>query len=93
MRAGLVDTEPDFPAPPVESDGAVRGRLDMREWRRTTDAVDASASETVPGLFEVAAARHPRKMAVHQKQSYDVEETSGLSSKSERPANGANPPP
>jgi hypothetical protein len=54
----VVDTQPVSPRPPVEADGIELGTLDMREWRRTIDAVDRLVADTVAeGLFSVAAER------------------------------------
>ena len=50
----VVDTQPVSPQPLVEA-GAVRlGALDMREWKRTIDAVDARLAVALDeGLFAV----------------------------------------
>jgi hypothetical protein len=50
----VVDSQPISPEPPVEAaDGSV-GRLDMREWRATIDAVDERTAEAIGlGLFAI----------------------------------------
>jgi hypothetical protein len=54
----VVDTQPVSARPPVEADGIERGRLDMREWGRTIDAVDRRMAETIDrGLFALEAER------------------------------------
>jgi hypothetical protein len=60
LRPGgvLVDTQPLFTSPRVEADDGGLGTLDMREWRRTVDAVDVFVAEAVAaGLFEPAGER------------------------------------
>jgi hypothetical protein len=48
----VVDTQPLSPRPPVEADGRPLGTLDMREWRRTIDAVDVQIGHAIAqGLF------------------------------------------
>jgi SAM-dependent methyltransferase len=50
----LVDTQPVSARPPVASDGATLGWLDMREWLGTIHAVDESFAETIGGgLYEL----------------------------------------
>ena len=50
----LVDTQPVSPHPPVTADGGELGRLDLREWLGTINAVDDLVAETVEaGLYEV----------------------------------------
>jgi hypothetical protein len=52
----LVDTQPISPWPPVEAGGHRLGTLDMREWRRTIDAVDGRIQAAVSdGLFTPGA--------------------------------------
>jgi hypothetical protein len=52
----LVDTQPISPRPPVEAGGRRLGTLDMREWRRTIDAVDGRIQAAVAeGLFTPGA--------------------------------------
>jgi hypothetical protein len=54
----VVDTQPISSDPPVDAaDGRV-GTLDMREWRRTIDAVDGRVAEAIEaGLFAVVDER------------------------------------
>jgi hypothetical protein len=48
----LVDTQPISPRPPVIAGGDRLGTLDMREWRRTIDAVDHRIGAAIAdGLF------------------------------------------
>jgi hypothetical protein len=48
----VVDTQPLSPRPPVEAGGRRLGMLDMRNWRRTIDAVDRRIGQAVAdGLF------------------------------------------
>jgi hypothetical protein len=48
----VVDTQPVSARPTVEAGGLQLGRLDMREWGTTIDAVDALVAETIDaGLF------------------------------------------
>ena len=48
----VVDTQPVSPDPPVEAANGWLGRLDMREWRATIDAVDARTAVVLEqGLF------------------------------------------
>lgn len=50
----LVDTQPVSARPPVASDGAKLGTLDMREWLATIHAVDELVAETIGGgLYEL----------------------------------------
>jgi hypothetical protein len=52
----LVDTQPISPRPPVEAGGRRLGTLDMREWRRTIDAVDGRIQAALAeGLFTPGA--------------------------------------
>jgi len=54
----VIDTQPISARPPVEADGIELGTLDMREWRRTIDAVDRLVAETIDdGLFAVETER------------------------------------
>jgi hypothetical protein len=54
----VIDTQPVSARPPVEADGIELGTLDMREWRRTIDAIDRLVAETIDsGLFAVDAER------------------------------------
>jgi hypothetical protein len=54
----VVDTQPVSARPLVEADGRELGRLDMREWRKTIDAVDALTARTIDeGLFAVETER------------------------------------
>ena len=50
----VVDSQPISPEPPVETaDGGV-GKLDMRDWRATIDAVDERMKEAIDlGLFAI----------------------------------------
>lgn len=43
----LIDTQPVSPHPPVAVSGSRLGRLDMREWLRTVEAVDALVARAV----------------------------------------------
>ena len=45
----LVDTQPVSTRPPVASDGAELGTLDMRDWLATIHAVDELVAETIGG--------------------------------------------
>lgn len=47
----LVDTQPVSPHPRVTADGTDIGRLDMREWIATIDAVDELVAEAVGAAF------------------------------------------
>jgi hypothetical protein len=50
----LVDTQPVSGQPRVAATGAELGRLDMREWVGTIEAVDERLAETIAGgLFEL----------------------------------------
>jgi hypothetical protein len=54
----VVDTQPISVAPPVEGRNGRFGTLDMRDWGRTIEAVDASIRQTVvDGLFANVAER------------------------------------
>jgi hypothetical protein len=54
----VVDTQPVSAHPPVEAGGRELGTLDMREWRRTIDAVDRRAAQTIDdGLFAMEVER------------------------------------
>jgi hypothetical protein len=54
----VVDTQPVSARPQVEADGIELGTLDMREWRRTVDAVDGLVADTIEsGLFSLEAER------------------------------------
>jgi hypothetical protein len=53
-----VDSQPVSPRPPVESAGNRLGRLDMREWRATIDAVeDEVRCALAEGLFAIEEER------------------------------------
>jgi hypothetical protein len=47
----VVDTQPVSARPIVEAGGVELGTLDMREWRRTIDAVDRLVAETIDDDF------------------------------------------
>jgi hypothetical protein len=50
----VVDSQPVSPEPPVEAADGGLGRLDMREWRETIDAVDERVAEAIGlGLFAI----------------------------------------
>lgn len=50
----VVDTEPLSARPPVCTRGRRLGSLDMREWLRTIDAVDALVAKTIgEGLYVI----------------------------------------
>ena len=50
----LVDTQPVSPDSRVDAADGRLGRLDMREWRRTIDAVDCRTAEAIDrGLFAI----------------------------------------
>jgi hypothetical protein len=50
----VVDSQPISPEPPVEAAAGNLGKLDMREWRATIDAVDERIAEAIGlGLFDV----------------------------------------
>jgi len=52
----VVDSQPISPEPPVEAADGNLGRLDMREWRATIDAVDEQIAEAIDqGLFAVVS--------------------------------------
>jgi hypothetical protein len=58
----LVDTQPVSVQPRVATMGAELGRLDMREWVSTIEAVDERLAETIAGgLFEL---RHEERFMV-----------------------------
>jgi hypothetical protein len=53
-RGIVVDTQPVSDQPPVASDGAKLGTLDMRDWLATIHAVDERFAETITaGLYEL----------------------------------------
>ena len=50
----VIDTQPVSPEPPVEAEAGEFGRLDMREWALTIQAVDERIAEAIRGdLFAV----------------------------------------
>jgi hypothetical protein len=50
----VVDTQPLSPRPPVHAATDRLGTLDMREWRRTIDAVDGRMAQAIDeGLFAI----------------------------------------
>jgi hypothetical protein len=50
----LIDTQPLSPRPHVCANGQTLGRVDMREWSRTIEAVDARVDEAVDaGLYSI----------------------------------------
>ena len=50
----VVDTQPLSPRSPVDDDRGRLGRLDMRGWRQTIDAVDDRIAQAIDaGLFAV----------------------------------------
>jgi hypothetical protein len=50
----VVDSQPISAEPPVEAADGDLGRLDMREWRETIDAVDERTAEAIRlGLFAI----------------------------------------
>jgi hypothetical protein len=52
----VVDTQPVSARPSVEGGGVELGTLDMREWRRTIDAVDRLVAQTIDdGFFALQA--------------------------------------
>ena len=54
----VVDTQPLSPRSRVEDAGGPLGRLDMRDWRQTIDAVDARVAQAIDaGLFAVDGER------------------------------------
>jgi len=54
----VVDTQPLSPRSPVDDDRGRLGRLDMRDWRGTIDAVDARVAQAIDaGLFAVDGER------------------------------------
>jgi hypothetical protein len=54
----VIDTQPVSPHPPVAAATGELGRLDLREWARTIDAVDGRVAATIrAGLFELQAQR------------------------------------
>jgi hypothetical protein len=59
VPAGIVvDTQPLSPRSRVEDAGGRLGRLDMRDWRQTIDAVDARVAQAIEaGLFAVGGER------------------------------------
>jgi hypothetical protein len=58
----VVDTQPVSDRPPVASDGAKLGTLDMRDWLATIHAVDELVAETIAaGLYEL---RHESRFVV-----------------------------
>ena len=63
----LVDTQPVSASPPVASDGAELGSLDMHDWLDTIHAVDERFAETIAGgLYEL---QHESRFVVTD--SYD----------------------
>ena len=54
----VVDTQPLSPRSPVDDDRGRLGRLDMRDWRETIDAVDDRIAQAIDaGLFAVDGER------------------------------------
>jgi hypothetical protein len=56
LEAGgvVIDTQPVSPDPPVAAAGRPVGRIDMREWLRTIEAVDALVAQSVEaGLYSI----------------------------------------
>jgi hypothetical protein len=54
----LVDTQPISPRSAVLADGALLGRLDMREWRAVVDDVEEQVQRALAdGLFALDAER------------------------------------
>ena len=50
----MIDTQPVSPDPPVAAAGRSLGRVDMREWLRTIEAVDALIAQCVEtGLYSI----------------------------------------
>jgi len=50
----IVDTQPVSPRPPVTSEAAKLGTLDMRDWLATIRAVDELVAQTIAGaLYEL----------------------------------------
>jgi hypothetical protein len=50
----VVDSQPISPEPPVEAADGGLGRLDMREWRKTIDAIGERTAEAIDvGLFAI----------------------------------------
>ncbi len=63
----LVDTQPVSARPPLAADGVTLGKLDMREWLDTIQAVDECFAETIgAGLYEL---QHESRFVVTD--SYD----------------------
>jgi hypothetical protein len=55
----LIDTQPTSAHPPVEAGGAGLGTLDMRDWRRQIDTIDALTRQVLEaGLYAVEVERH-----------------------------------
>jgi hypothetical protein len=54
----VIDTQPLSPRPTVESGSGELGTLDMREWARTIDTIDARIATTIrDGLFSLREER------------------------------------
>ena len=56
LEAGgvVIDTQPVSPDPPVAGAGRRLGRVDMHEWLRTIEAVDALLEEALDeGLYSI----------------------------------------
>ena len=54
----VVDTQPISPRPPVETDGAALGTLDMCEWRATIETIDGLVANVVDeGLYALEEER------------------------------------
>jgi hypothetical protein len=56
LEAGgvVIDTQPVSPDAPVAAAGRPLGRIDMREWLRTIEAVDALVAQSVEaGLYSI----------------------------------------
>lgn len=50
----MIDTQPVSPDPPVAAAGRPLGRVDMQEWVRTIEAVDALIARSVEaGLYAI----------------------------------------
>jgi hypothetical protein len=54
----VIDTQPVSARPPIETESAQVGTLDMREWAQTIETIDREFEQAIgDGLFALAAER------------------------------------
>ena len=94
----LVDTQPVSPDPPVDSADHRLGRLDMRDWRKTIDAVDRRTAEAIDGGLFAIEGEHTIEVADQFESGAEFIEVVGAWRGTRIPpdvierANGARPP-